>query len=131
MTLEELFTEYMTYPAFASTALSNVNQIGDFGDAPLHLASRRGALEEMQILIDNGAEIEMRGEFQLTPLHGAVLMGKLEAVKLLLKYGADPFVKNGKDRTLFDIAQANQEREPSAEYSEIVRILEGYKAQLN
>ena len=124
MTLEELLNEYMKYPAFAMTALTDVNQIGDFGDAPLHLASRRGVIEEMQVLLDNGADIELRGEFQSTPLHGAVLMGKLEAVNLLLKHGANPNVTNVNKRTPLDTARTNIVRDPSTDQTEILKLLE-------
>lgn len=123
MDLKELFEEYMRYPAFANTLLSDVNQIGDFGDGPLHLASRRGCLAEMQVLLDNKADVGLRGEFQSTPLHGATLMGKLNAVKLLLKYGADPFAKDIDGRTCIDFARTNFEDEQSENNRKILFLL--------
>jgi len=129
MTLQELFEEYMKYPAFSTTALSDVNQRGDFNDPPIHLAASRGVVEELQILIDNGADIEARGDMcsKSTPLHIAALMGRLEAIKLLLKYGADPFAKDIDGERPLDIARWKEKSEPSDNHFEIVRILEGYK----
>jgi ankyrin repeat protein len=52
-----------------------VNQFGNFGERPLHVASARGNLDEMAALIDAGAEINALGEIGNTPLQEAVGQG--------------------------------------------------------
>jgi uncharacterized protein len=124
MDIKELLKEYQKFPAFSDTYLHHVDQIGDFGDAPLHLASRRGIIEEIKILLENGADIELRGEFSSTPLHCATFMGKLSAVKLLLLHGAKLDVKDIDGQTPLDHARWRAKIEPSSEHLEIVFILE-------
>ena len=75
-------------PEFCEVALKDVNQIGNFGERPLHIAASRGNLEEIAALLDGGAEIDAQGELGNTPLHEAVAQGHVEAVQLLLRHGA-------------------------------------------
>ena len=126
MTLEELFQEYMSYPAFSTTVLSDVNQRGNFGDPPIHLAASRGAVRELQVLIQHGADIEARGDMDsnCTPLHLSVLMGHLDATEFLLKSGADPFARDSDGETPLDYAKRQERREPSVKHSKIVEVLE-------
>ena len=71
------------------------------GDYSLHKASRNGDLNAMQLLIDNGANVnEIRYntsqimiyqpyEYQATPLMSAAYEGQTQAVQLLIENGAD------------------------------------------
>jgi uncharacterized protein len=58
-------------PAFSEVPLRDVNQVGNFGERPLHVASTRGSIEEIAALIEGGAEINAPGELGNTPLHEA------------------------------------------------------------
>ncbi len=56
----------------------------------LHMAARRGNVEIIGALLDEGADIEARDSAGETPLRRAVNCNKVEAAKLLLARGADP-----------------------------------------
>lgn len=75
----------------------NLNEKGNEMDANYSLATLAGynMIEEMQSLIDKGADVNERHGFGLTPLHTATWAGKNDAVKMLIENGADV---NAKDR---------------------------------
>ena len=50
-------------------------------------------LEEMERLIEAGADVNARGQGNMTPLMWAFPDNKLERFKLLLEHGSDPNVK--------------------------------------
>jgi hypothetical protein len=57
-------------------------------DTPLHLAAFYSQLEAAKLLIENGADVNVKGG--CTPLHIAVANGDSAMVRLLLEKGADP-----------------------------------------
>jgi ankyrin repeat protein len=66
--------------------------------APLVMASFRGNMEMVDMLIKNGADIDVRAEGS-TPLQVAAINSRLDVVRRLLKAGADPnatFKEGGK-----------------------------------
>lgn len=91
-------------PEFVGIELSDVNQRGAFGNRPLNLAATRGALTEVQALLDGGAEIDAQGEHGSTPLHDAVGQGHVEIVRVLLARGARRDLKNDSGMTARDRA---------------------------
>ena len=91
--------------AFVEIALENANQIGNFGESPLHVASVRGDMDEVAASIRAGADVEAPGELGNAPLHEAVGQGHVGAIKLLLAYGASPNAKNEFGETPLDIAR--------------------------
>lgn len=95
-------------PAFCEIPLDNVNQVGNFGERPLHVASSRGKLEEIAALVEAGAEVNAPGDLGNTPLHEAVSQGNLEAVQFLLDHGASPNVQNEFGETPLDQARATK-----------------------
>ena len=69
----------------------NVDDTGgsDYG-SPLHVAARKGYCEIITLLLDAGADINLKNEdMGATPLMIAVDAGQPEAVISLLKRGAD------------------------------------------
>ena len=60
------------------------------GAYPLHLASLKGNKEIVQILIDNGAKIDLRAtnKDKATPLAWAAFFGQKDVVSLLIEAGA-------------------------------------------
>ena len=66
----------------------------DHGGFPAIIAAlstdRTDRLEIVQMLIDGGADPDMRGVNDWTPLHYAVAIRSVEAIRLLLAAGADP-----------------------------------------
>jgi ankyrin repeat protein len=98
-------------PAFVGISLEDINQVGNFGDRPLHVASVRGNMEEIVALVAAGADVNAPGDLANTPLHEAVSQEHLHAVKFLLDNGASPSVKNEFGETPLDIARAKGRRD--------------------
>ena len=69
-----------------------VNAIGGRYDSPLLVALRGKHVRVAEILLENGANVDVRGKRDQTPLHNVVLWSHnpvVEAVRFLLKHGAD------------------------------------------
>ena len=108
-------------PAFCEIALEDVNQVGNFGERPLHVASSRGNMEEITALVEAGAEVNAPGDLGNTPLHEAVGQGHTKAVQYLLDHGASPEAQNEFGETALDKArQANQR--------DIVEVLQSWRS---
>ena len=60
------------------------------GAYPLHLAILKGNEEIVQILLDNGAKVDLRAanKDKATPLHWAAFFGQTDLVSLLIEAGA-------------------------------------------
>jgi len=93
-------------PAFSGIDLTDVNQVGLFGERPLDVASVRGNIEEIRALLRAGAQVNTPGEVGNTALHEAVSQGHISAVKLLVQFGADMNARNNFGQTPLDIARA-------------------------
>ena len=63
---------------------------GPEGAYPLHLAALKGNKEIVQILLDNGAKIDLRAtnKDEATPLAWAAFLGQKDVVSLLIEAGA-------------------------------------------
>jgi hypothetical protein len=60
------------------------------GTTALHLAAAGDSVEIVQLLIDEGAYVNVRGlTVDMTPLHQAALFGRAENARILLENGAD------------------------------------------
>lgn len=105
-------------PAFSGIDLSDVNQVGVFGEMPIHIAANRGRTDEIGALLEGGADVNASGELGNTPLHEAVMQNRIEAARLLLERGADPNRKNEFGGSPLDAARARQ-------HGRLVRLLEG------
>jgi ankyrin repeat protein len=104
-------------PAFCEIVLEDVNQVGNFGERPLSVACVRGKMEEIEALVDAGAQVNASGELGNTPLHEAVGQAHVEAMKFLLDRGASPHVKNQFGETPVDKAKL-------ASRTDIVKLLQ-------
>lgn len=103
--LNAILEKYKNHPEFLGLDLNDPNQRGAVDDTVLHLASRTGAVDEMVVLIDAGADVNVVGDLGNTPLHQAVIMGQIESVKFLLRCGAKRQIKNEFDQTPLDVAK--------------------------
>lgn len=56
------------------------------------------------VLVNGGANVNVKGLDDDTPLHDATTSGNLKMVKFLVEHGADPFVKNTKGKMPSDYA---------------------------
>ena len=75
-------------PEFLDMELRDVNQRGNSGDRPLHVAAIRGRIAEVLALIEGGAEINSLGEMNYTAIQYAIIEGHSAIVKLLIERGA-------------------------------------------
>lgn len=91
-------------PAFDGIDLTDVNQVGPFGERPLDVAAVRGNLEEIYALLDGGADVNAPGEHGYTALHEAVSQNHFDAVRVLLWAGARTDIRNEFGDTALDIA---------------------------
>ena len=73
---------------------------------PLHIAARSGHFESVQLLLENGAQINALDYEQNTPLHLAAKLGYHEIVEILLKYGARKDLKNEANLIPLSLVQA-------------------------
>lgn len=105
MTLNTLLKEYNQLTEYLGIELTDVNQKSNFGDYPIHIASVRGDMNEMKILLDNGANINAIGEHGYTALHNAVEQGHIKMVEFLLNQGIDTTIKNINHLTAKELAQ--------------------------
>jgi len=107
-------------PEFLGITLKDVNQVGNSGDRPLHVAIFRGNMDEIAALVAGGADVNAIGDLGNSPLHEAAAQGHLQAVKFLLAKGASPDRKNEFNESVIDVAQSEGR-------DEIVRIVATWK----
>ena len=76
----------------------DTSHLGDCRTTPLHVVSN---LEDLQTLLDNGANPNVRDHVGRTPLHLVAFThwGTLEMIIALLEAGADPTIKDDRGRT--------------------------------
>lgn len=95
----------------------DVNSRDVFGDnSGLHWAARLGLAEMARLLIDNGADLNIRNDEGFTPLHWAAGEGQKELVVILIVHGADVNARNKRGWTPLRWAEAQSQKE-------MVRIL--------
>ena len=75
----------------------------DDGDRDALRGSRRHA-DVVRVLLDAGANPNVRQSAGWTPLHAAAMNGDLTSVELLLDSGADPAATNEEGRSVVDLA---------------------------
>ena len=111
MRLKKILEKYSRHPDFLGVSLAGVNQPGAIDDAVLHIASRKGEIEEVITLLSEGAEPNMPGDLGNTPLHYSAMTGNKEVVQVLLESGADKSIKNELQQTPYDVALLGGHRE--------------------
>lgn len=75
------------------------------GWTPLHYAASGGHTQVMRFLLDKNAYIDATSPSGNTPLMMATLYGSEDAVEFLLAQGADPTILNGAKRSAIDLAK--------------------------
>ncbi|WP_251781511.1 ankyrin repeat domain-containing protein [Caldimonas mangrovi] len=89
ISLSELLERMSELPEFVGPQLVDVNQTGNYGNSPLHVAATWNDVEAIRVLVENGGNLDAQGEERMTPLHRAAEAGNREAVLVLLQLGAD------------------------------------------
>jgi len=90
----------------------------------LHLAAMEGDLEEIEKLVENGADVNAKKHNGDTPLHLAAIYGYLEVVKYLVKKKADVNAKGNCGDTPLHFAAMNG-------HLNVVKFLVEKKADVN
>lgn len=85
--INEVFGKYSRHVEFIGDEIKNVAQVGAFGSQVIHLASFANCCDDIEELVQAGADVNAIGDLGLRPLHYAVLAGNSEAVHLLLFKG--------------------------------------------
>ncbi|MBV0899158.1 MAG: ankyrin repeat domain-containing protein [Wolbachia endosymbiont of Fragariocoptes setiger] len=78
-----------------------LEEIKELYKFPLHVASRNGDVNTVNLLLHNGVDIFQKNCHSLTPLHEAVLSNNTDIVKLIIKHNYEkykvPFIEHSKD----------------------------------
>lgn len=96
--------KYNSHPEFLGVEVCDPNQKGALDDTLLHLAARAGAIEDIQALVECGANIDAIGDLGNTPLHAAALCGQLDSARALIRLGAQIATTNAFGQTAFEVA---------------------------
>lgn len=83
---------------------SLLNELDPDGLGLVHWASDRGSEEILQLLIDEGADVNLPDSDMQTPLHYAASCGHVNCVKLLISRGANVDVKDVNGDTPFAVS---------------------------
>lgn len=75
-----------------------------FRKSPLHRAADNNDLECLNLLIENGADVNATTIDKHTPLHRAALKGSVDVIMPLIKRGADVSMKSANGRTDLEFA---------------------------
>ncbi len=85
---------------------ANMNLPGKFGQRPLHVAVANNQVQNVQQILDNGADINAQDDNLQSALHTAILSRSLDPmVEILLAYGASPIIKDAGGFTPIDLAK--------------------------
>jgi hypothetical protein len=61
----------------------------EYGSTPLHWAARNGHIEITHLLLQNGADVNVKDRWDRTPLHCSAIYGHIDILHLLVENGAD------------------------------------------
>ncbi|MEG4984677.1 ankyrin repeat domain-containing protein [Microcoleus sp. BR0-C5] len=115
---------YATTKEVAALLMLDINAIDQSGNTPLHLAVDRGSQDIAELLIANGARVNVRNENGQTPLYRAIAIGHNDIAALLINNGTDVNNIDGSGTTLLHKA---------AHYGtvEILKLLIAKGAEIN
>jgi ankyrin repeat protein len=103
------FAAFFGWPEAAALLLERGAEVDAFGrgwmtGTALHSAASRLQSGVVRILLESGANPDVRQSAGWTPLHAAAMNGDLTSVELLLAASADPHATNDEGRSVSDLA---------------------------
>lgn len=113
--LASFFGHYDTaeYLAIAGAPINSPSR-NELKAAPIHSAAAAGHYKIVKMLLDHGAEPNVREQGGFTPLHAAAQNGDVETIRYLLLGGADLTLKSEDGKTALDIAMDAGHEQASA-----------------
>ncbi|XP_046552696.1 myotrophin-like [Haliotis rubra] len=78
------------------------------GRSPIHFAADYGQNEVVELLVDNGAGIDVEDQYGITPLLSAIFEGHKDTVALLLKKGAKKNGTSPDGKTYLECAETDE-----------------------
>ncbi len=87
--VRELLDRVESVPDFAGTKLNEINDTNTFGDNALHVVCIWGDLAAVELLVENGININQKGEGGIRPLKLADDFGHMDIVLYLIVKGAE------------------------------------------
>ena len=116
---EEMVKFLLEKGADANTVCEIENEHTDIASTPLMNAAYRGNTNIINMLLENGANINYTTDFGMTALMMAASFNQFEAAKVLLENNADTSITDEYGRTALDLAKLE-------DYKDIVELLEKY-----
>ena len=108
---------------FFGVELQDVNQRGIYGNTPLKIATVRGDIDAVRVLLGAGAAVDMIVEEDCTVLYYAAWFSRPEIVRILLDHGASLDTRNSlSGYTPLEVAQDRG-------YAEVVTVLQEYEGR--
>lgn len=103
------FAAFFGHPDAVSLLIDRGAEVDAFGrgwmtGTALHSGASRLQSEVVRVLLEAGANPDVRQSGGWTPLHAAAMNGDLASVELLLAAGADAAATNDEGRTVADLA---------------------------
>lgn len=105
--LEEILesTKDFLFPEWGANKKVRVNSKDCMGDTPLHMMALRQDRYGVDLLIENGADVNAIGDMGLTPLHYAISKENEYIIESLLKAGAKTDIRSEFNETAKEKAQ--------------------------
>ena len=122
--LADIIKKYSRHPQFLGLNVTDVNQPGAVDDTLLHIAARKGELDDVKVLVACGAKVNAIGDMGGTPLHDAAAKGRVEVVAFLLASGADPNIKDEFGNTAADWAKEEN-------HNDVRKLLQEHRPKKN
>lgn len=116
--LRKLLSQVSEVTNYTYRSVNDIDVRALSGDQPIHVAAFWGNVEDLEILLKTGADINSKGEDGYTPLHEAVDQDNYKAIKFLLEYGADQSIINDFGDTALEIATSFEKKEIIQLFSE-------------